>query len=560
VKRLLGAGVVVGIVASAAYVAGAYTPSYIAAPPAATTTLAWTAGSTVNYKHWTGNSTATNVTGVAAAVAEIDAAIASIAAGTSLTFVNTGTFSGAGSAVADGVNQVTLANTAANAAAVGGALAVDVFYFTTPGGQITEADMIFNSSVLFTTNGTSGQYDLRSVAAHEAGHSVGLDHCALCNSTMFPFSYTGQTVQRSPSTDDYAGLRQLYPTGPILAPFGYGVLNGQVNLSTGGGAQGAHVFLTDAVRGIVGPSALTNSTGAYSISGVPAGVYRVNVEPLDSPMTTSNLGLGGWAGATFSTAFRSTTLGGLNPLVAAKAGVTTSVPAITVTNTAPTLNPVAAFPMSTATGGFSFQTGKPVVLMPPYTQWIGIVGSGFHNLPDSAFSFDTPFITITGPSTQSGSSGGGYKIFPINVAAETPPGGYSIKVSNAGETAFGAGLVEVDTPASLPAFVASYGASCPSTGAVTLSNQGLPAIGNASFQLRCLGTTPGRTVYFLLGVTSDGFFTGGNFSGATACTVYLDLNNLIFPFPGLVVTAVTATTIQPIPIPAKPSRRRSCRR
>jgi hypothetical protein len=314
--------------------------------------------------------------------------------------------------------------------------------------------------------------------------------------------------------------------------------------------------LTDVIRGTVGPSAVATPSGAFSISGVPVGVYKVTVEPLNGPMQTVNLNPGGWSGTTFSTSFLTTSLGGnANPtFVPVRAAVTSAVGTITVTNTAPALNPSAATASTSGTGGFGFSAGRPAVFAPGASQFLQIWGVGFNTLPDAAFSIDSPYVTLTGASTNSGSlSGQGFKSFAINVAAGAPPGGYAVKVSNAGETAYGAGLVVVTPPTTATASVQSFGVSCGGAATISLTAQGVPSIGNAGFQLRTQGTTAGRTVYFLLSGNPDAFVSAGNFSGSASCSIYVDLNNLIFPFPGLVVPATAPFTVQPIPVPATPS-------
>jgi hypothetical protein len=557
-RQITGAAVVLGVVLGSGWLARAYVPSY-AGPPstAATQTIAWPAGATINYRHWSGNATAANVTGGGADVA-VNASLASIGAATGLTFNNTGTQASADAGFSsNGINLMTFGTSAANTSitgGAGGALAVCVFYYNTSSFVITEADIVFNDTVTFATNGSATGYDVQSVGTHECGHLVGLDHCPLCDATMFPFGFLGQLTPRTLEDDDRAGLRQLYPTAPVTNPLGYGAVSGTVQNGVGGNVAGAHVYLRDAIRGVIGASAVTKPNGTFSISGVEPGVYHVNVEPINGPMSTGDLG-SGWTGVAFNTTFRSTILGGVGTptTIAVKNALTTAVGTINVSLTAATLNPTAAFPMATAVGGFGFSTGQSVELAPGYTQWLGIVGAGFNILPDAAFSFDSPFITITGPSTQSGATGGGYKIFPISVATQTPPGGYAIMISNGGETAFASGMITVTVPASLPAFTQSYGVSCPSTGAITLAPQGVPSLGNANFQLRCSGTTPGRAVFFALSNAPDALVSTGNFNPASSCTVYVDIDRFIFPFPGITVTAVTSLTIQPLPVPNVPS-------
>ncbi|XVF60406.1 hypothetical protein PTKIN_Ptkin08bG0043300 [Pterospermum kingtungense] len=55
----------------------------------------------------------------------------------------------------------------------------------------------------------SNQFDLESVAVHELGHILGLDHSQDPNSIMFP-SIPGGTTKRDLGQDDINGIRALY--------------------------------------------------------------------------------------------------------------------------------------------------------------------------------------------------------------------------------------------------------------------------------------------------------------------------------------------------------------
>ena len=70
-------------------------------------------------------------------------------------------------------------------------------------GGTDAGDIVFNSNVTF---GSAG-YDLTTVAIHEFGHALGLDHSSVVNDVMYAYyNGTNQTV----SSDDGAGLVSLY--------------------------------------------------------------------------------------------------------------------------------------------------------------------------------------------------------------------------------------------------------------------------------------------------------------------------------------------------------------
>jgi hypothetical protein len=159
-------------------------------------------------------------------------------------------------------------------------------------GQIIKADIAFNPAATFDTGGGSGQ-DLQTVATHEIGHFFGLDHSAIARAVMFPFA---PDLLHTLSYDDVAGIALLYPKGaPDVST---GSIAGTVRLN-GSAVFGAHVFATSTTSAnpfSAFPSirktpigALTLADGTYKISGVPADSYQVIAEPLDLPVSNSDL-------------------------------------------------------------------------------------------------------------------------------------------------------------------------------------------------------------------------------------------------------------------------------
>ncbi len=158
-------------------------------------------------------------------------------------------------------------------------------------GQIVDADILFNPNSQFSMGASSGQ-DLQTVATHEIGHFFGLDHSGVVRAVMFPFA---PDVQTSLGYDDVAGIAALYPKGsPDVAT---GVITGTVRFTNDGGVFGAHVFAQSVTNALPFPAGirktpigtLTFTDGTYRITGVPPDQYIVTAEPLDDPMTASNI-------------------------------------------------------------------------------------------------------------------------------------------------------------------------------------------------------------------------------------------------------------------------------
>lgn len=109
---------------------------------------------------------------------------------------------------------------------------------TTPvwrsGGYFIDADIQFNAVGFRWGNGSSGTVDTQSIAVHEEGHFLGLDHTSVRGAVMFP-SYSGGQV-RNLSSDDQAGVCALYPSGMAVPDAGVVADSG---VSPGGGDVGA---------------------------------------------------------------------------------------------------------------------------------------------------------------------------------------------------------------------------------------------------------------------------------------------------------------------------------
>ena len=145
---------------------------------------------------------------------------------------------------------------------------------------VADADIEFNPSEKFTTSLSppAGTFSLQSVATHEEGHLLGLNHSGIGHSVMFPFgdsTFAGQQIQVS--TDDAIGISFLYPSASFSTATGS--ISGTVNLS-GTGVFGAHVVAVNAATGDAVTDGLTAPDGAYNLVGVPPGSYYILALPL----------------------------------------------------------------------------------------------------------------------------------------------------------------------------------------------------------------------------------------------------------------------------------------
>jgi hypothetical protein len=143
---------------------------------------------------------------------------------------------------------------------------------------IVDVDIMFNPGETFATSGvTAGQFDLQSVATHEIGHMIGLDHSGIAHAVMYPYGDTNSIgIHQSLWTDDMIGAGHLYP-GPAVATYGSGI-EGQVKVG-GAGAYAAHVEAIDATTGDAVTDTLTDPSGNYHLR-MFGGTFYVYVQSL----------------------------------------------------------------------------------------------------------------------------------------------------------------------------------------------------------------------------------------------------------------------------------------
>jgi len=81
-------------------------------------------------------------------------------------------------------------------------------FYPPPCGGDHAGECHFDEAEGWSLTGAGGTFDLETVALHETGHLLGLDHSTVAGSVMFP-SYGG--VRRALTQDDLDGIRRLYP-------------------------------------------------------------------------------------------------------------------------------------------------------------------------------------------------------------------------------------------------------------------------------------------------------------------------------------------------------------
>jgi len=174
-----------------------------------------------------------------------------------------------------------------------GTLAVTTNWYSSS-STFVEFDMEWNQNNDWSTAGESWKMDVESVATHEAGHALGLDHTNIYEATLYPSTGAGELFRRSLHSDDTAGALALYPGQDPANGF---TVSGRVTLD-GVGFGGVTVTLGSA-------TAATNASGAWSFANVANGSYTARAAR---------------SGYTFSPTSRSVTVSGGNVTVPDFAG------------------------------------------------------------------------------------------------------------------------------------------------------------------------------------------------------------------------------------------------
>ncbi len=187
----------------------------------------------------------------------------------------------------DGVNLITIASTLENMAFLDGKInevAAKTKIFFDSKGNITEADIVLNPYLQFSTDGTFGTFDLEATLTHEIGHILGLTHSSSYGAVMNSYQPKNglysipQFFFRTLSADDISKVRFLY--GPPAGTENCcGVVKGRVFSKAGVIFQ---VWLEDFDTGKLQAVVLTDRSGRFIIGGVETGKYRIFAQTFKS--------------------------------------------------------------------------------------------------------------------------------------------------------------------------------------------------------------------------------------------------------------------------------------
>ena len=224
-----------------------------------------------------------------------------------------------GVGLGDNTNVITAADTPINRSVLGAALGVSLR--RSIGNQIVEADIALNPEKTWSTIESADRStgNLLDVVLHELGHNWFLGHTILRDATMYFQGGAFDFGFNSLSWDDIAGINVGYPL-PGMDQI-TGSISGRVTME-GAPVFGAFVVAVDEY-GIAVASAISLTDGAYRLQFLPKGRYWLYVEPLDGPVTPSNVAGGIFNSNPMVTNFLPAFyMGSLEPTVVVDADVT----------------------------------------------------------------------------------------------------------------------------------------------------------------------------------------------------------------------------------------------
>ncbi len=324
----------------------------------------------------------------------------------------------------DGISLITIASTPENILFFNNdstSLSARTRVFFNRRGHITEADIVLNPFLQFSTDGSYGTYDLEATLRHEIGHLLGLRHSSVIGSTMYDSASKNGVFQGMPrvealSADDISNIRSLYGTNGSDDEC-CGSITGKIAV-TGRRSSELSVWVQEKETGRIASFAVVMGNRNFKIGGLRDGDYTVIAKENSKKLEFAAQDLGvvtiaGGKSASFTARFAR--------------------------------KPIDFSLRFLGTGGIL--SDSPIVVQKDGTYSL-LAGGRNISSRNLQIAVDSPFITITSNQGTDVDYADGISAFSfeLKVSPETPAGDYSVyAISADGERDYRIGGVTVSS-------------------------------------------------------------------------------------------------------------------
>jgi len=354
----------------------------------------------------------------------------------------------------DSTNLITFVDTPTNRSVVAGHFVIVQFWYNVVNCEpvLTESDMAFSPEEFpLSTFDVPGAWDIENATVRALIHTISLEDTGVMADSAWAYSPPEQTLKRSLSLDDRAGVEFLYPFPDTATRTGAlsGTVAKQLFLTTVP-VFGAQVVAVRQPDGEVFTD-VSVTGGEWRIDVLPPGDYSVYVEPFDGPYYPTMVDDGIYGTTAFDTTIQTHFAGGdASPTVfSVAAGGEVGGVDIVVPDVAAVLNP--RWVGRSADSATPFSSTDPLPLVQGESLFMTVTGPGIDLVPDDGVSVAGSGVTVSSSAVARGTDRGDpYMIVSVSAAADAAPGVRSVFVDDGSRIAALTGAIDVMPSQPLP--------------------------------------------------------------------------------------------------------------